>query len=292
MLDEISSREIGDQLAFLTSNLLPNNRNIPNSESYTNYALLKRHVFLNKSTHFRRRLTIRAKTRKHNRLLRGKRISHSLKLLTNKSNFNRDLIRFSSLRTKLQPKSLKVFVNAKFSRHFYLLHSDINKNFKNGNSKAYSSDTILTDLTLNTLLPSVNTTSSTVNLYHSKFTQIFNVNSNTNINLYPSSSSFNFKFNTFRPTLTRQLNFHSDITPWVGDALVRLIEFTSGNRAMLQHNMNIESMVDKVSKLTYRRWILRMGYYERTLGHRFFMEEALHIIHLSFKNHDVNLFSS
>ena len=35
-----------------------------------------------------------------------------------------------------------------------------------------------------------------------------------------------------------------------------------------------------------------VDYFEKKLGHRFFMEEALHIIHLSFRYHDVTLFSS
>jgi len=42
----------------------------------------------------------------------------------------------------------------------------------------------------------------------------------------------------------------------------------------------------------YKRWIPRMASYERKLGHRFFLEEALHIIHLSFRLHDCSLLSS
>ena len=42
----------------------------------------------------------------------------------------------------------------------------------------------------------------------------------------------------------------------------------------------------------YRSWIPRMSFYERMLGHKFFMEEALHIIHLSFYYKDSKLMSS
>ena len=170
-------------------------------------------MFLSKSAHFRRRLTIRAKVRKHNRLLRGKKISQSLKSLINKLNFNRKLTRLSNMRAKLQPKLSKVSINTKFSKYFYLLHSKLNKNFENSDPGVHSSDITSTDTTFSTLLPSVNIASSTVSMYHSKFMQTFNFNNNSNTNLYPSSTSFNFRFNTFRPTLTRQLNFYSDITP-------------------------------------------------------------------------------
>lgn len=111
-------------------------------------------------------------------------------------------------------------------------------------------------------------------------------------NVHPDSSSLRTKLRKFSPQLTRQLNFYPDITPWVTDTLVRLIEACAGKRAIVQHNMNVEHMVESQSKLLYRLWIIRMAYYERTLGHRFFMEEALHIMHLSLRFHDVKLFSS
>ena len=111
-------------------------------------------------------------------------------------------------------------------------------------------------------------------------------------NMYPDSSSLRTKLRNFSPQLTRQLDFYPDITPWVTDTLIRLIESCAGKRAIVQHNMNVEHMVESQSKLIYRTWIIRMAYYERTLGHRFFMEEALHIMHLSLRLHDVKLFSS
>jgi len=42
----------------------------------------------------------------------------------------------------------------------------------------------------------------------------------------------------------------------------------------------------------YRMWMPRMGYYERKLGHRFFLEEALHVFHLGFSLHDPVIISS
>ena len=176
--------------------------------------MLKRYIFLRNSAKFRRRLTIRAKVKKHNRLLKGKRINQSLKSLSSKLNFNRKLTHFLNLKNKLRTKLSKVSTITKFPRYFYLLHSKINKNFESTNRAIYCSDAISIDTTSNTLLPSVNTTSSTVNMYHSKFMQTFNFNNvNNNTNIYPSPTSFNFRFNTFRPILTRQLNFYSDVTP-------------------------------------------------------------------------------
>jgi hypothetical protein len=111
-------------------------------------------------------------------------------------------------------------------------------------------------------------------------------------NLYPAINPSHRSLYSFRPTLTKDLNFYPDVLPWVNDSIVRLIEHSSGQRSLLQHSMHAENMVDLRSKLEYKKWITRMSYYERNLGHRFFMEEALHIIHLSFRYHDVTLFSS
>ena len=36
----------------------------------------------------------------------------------------------------------------------------------------------------------------------------------------------------------------------------------------------------------------RFAYYERRLGHRFFLEEALHMLHMSFVYQDSKLLSS
>lgn len=113
-----------------------------------------------------------------------------------------------------------------------------------------------------------------------------------NTNLFPSKSLSLISNLKFKPKLTRDLDFYPNLTPWIIDSVVRLIESCSGKKALIQHSMNVEHMVDMKNKIAYRQWIIRMAYYERTLGHRFFMEEALHIIHLSFKYHDVKLFAS
>jgi hypothetical protein len=42
----------------------------------------------------------------------------------------------------------------------------------------------------------------------------------------------------------------------------------------------------------YSRWLPRMAFYERKLGHRFFLEEALHIMHLSFTLRDPKILAS
>jgi hypothetical protein len=113
-----------------------------------------------------------------------------------------------------------------------------------------------------------------------------------NTNIYPYGSYLRDTISSFKPAKTQDFSFLSDVSPWINDSIVRLIEYSSGSNALLQHSMHAENMVDTKSKLEYKKWISRMAYYERNLGHRFFMEEALHIIHLSFRYHDVTLFSS
>jgi hypothetical protein len=111
-------------------------------------------------------------------------------------------------------------------------------------------------------------------------------------NIYPDGRHLRGATSSFKPAKTQEFSFSSDVSPWINDSIVRLIEHSSGSSALLQHSMHAENMVDTKSKLEYKKWISRMAYYERNLGHRFFMEEALHIIHLSFRYHDVTLFSS
>lgn len=111
-------------------------------------------------------------------------------------------------------------------------------------------------------------------------------------NIMPAIGLTSSKKGQFKPALTRELNFYPNMSPWILDSVVRLIESCSGKKAVIQHSMNVEHMVNADDRIAYKQLIVRMAYYERTLGHRFFMEEALHIMHLSFKYHDVKLFAS
>lgn len=77
-------------------------------------------------------------------------------------------------------------------------------------------------------------------------------------------------------------SFQTDLVPWYYNTLIRFIEDCSGKKVLFQFYpfINQEMTADFVAR--YRRWLPRMSSYERNLGHRFFLEEALHIMHLSF----------
>jgi len=77
-------------------------------------------------------------------------------------------------------------------------------------------------------------------------------------------------------------SFQTNIVPWYYNTLIRFIEDCSGKKVLFQFYpfINQEMTLEFVAR--YRRWLPRMSSYERNLGHRFFLEEALHIMHLSF----------
>ena len=83
-----------------------------------------------------------------------------------------------------------------------------------------------------------------------------------------------------------------NISVWYYNTFIRFLGYCTGLNVMLQYYMSVDSCVDASSLALYKRWMPRMAFYERNLGHRFFLEEALHIIHLSFRLHDSLLFSS
>lgn len=94
--------------------------------------------------------------------------------------------------------------------------------------------------------------------------------------------------------LSNQTNsfLHKHALPWVHNSLVRFMEDCSGKRVMLQIYSFITQNVDNSFLILYRRWMPRMRYYEQRLGHKFFLGEALSIMHLSFIMHDPKLLIS
>ena len=80
--------------------------------------------------------------------------------------------------------------------------------------------------------------------------------------------------------------------PWTYNTVIRFIEFCSGRKAILQVYSFMNQSIDLDYILLYKRWIPRFFYFERRLGHRFFLEEALHIIHMGFNLHDIKLLST
>ena len=87
-------------------------------------------------------------------------------------------------------------------------------------------------------------------------------------------------------------SFQTNLVPWYYNTLIRFIEDCSGKKALFQFYpfINQEMTADFVAR--YRRWLPRMASYERNLGHRFFLEEALHIMHLSFMLRDPKIIAT
>ena len=113
----------------------------------------------------------------------------------------------------------------------------------------------------------------------------------SNSNLLPHAS-FRFvvskKLINFFATQTIRTNF----VPWYYNTLIRFLEEVTGRRSLLQFYPFVHQNLEKEAFVRYRKWLPRMGFYERTLGHRFFLEESLHIMHLSFIFKDALLFGS
>lgn len=65
-----------------------------------------------------------------------------------------------------------------------------------------------------------------------------------------------------------------------------------GKRVILQFYPFMAQEVSKDFIVRYKLWIPRMSYYERKLGHRFFLEEAIHILHLGFYYKDCSIIMS
>ena len=86
--------------------------------------------------------------------------------------------------------------------------------------------------------------------------------------------------------------FRDDIIPLYQNTLIRFIEFCTGKKAMFQFYPFVNQHIDKSYMVRYKRWLPRMGFYERRLGHRFFLEESLHIIHISFILRDPKIIAS
>ena len=113
----------------------------------------------------------------------------------------------------------------------------------------------------------------------------------TNSNINPSKH--------FHKTLTKQAfdffssyKFYQNIVPWYYNTLIRFFEHISGTKALIQIYPFVNQHLTYDWLVRYRSWLPRMSFYERMLGHKFFLEEALHIIHLSFIYKDSKLFAS
>ena len=78
----------------------------------------------------------------------------------------------------------------------------------------------------------------------------------------------------------------SNITPWYYHTLIRFLENYTGKKILFQFYPFVNQEISKDSIIRYKKWLPRMSFYERKLGHKFFLEEALHILHIGFKLRD------
>ena len=110
-------------------------------------------------------------------------------------------------------------------------------------------------------------------------------------NLQPHKS-FNYITSKKILSLFSTNKIREDVIPMYYNTLVRFMEHCSGKKIFIQLYPFLNQNVAYDYIVRYKSWITRMKSYERRLGHKFFFEEALHIMHLSFTLRDATLFSS
>lgn len=113
----------------------------------------------------------------------------------------------------------------------------------------------------------------------------------THTNLLPNK--------VFASTVTKRVSslylnnkLRENFIPIYFHTLVRFSENISGKRCLFQFYPFLHQNITLTYIVKYKQWIPKMKMYERRLGHKFFFEESLHIMHLSFILRDSVLFSS
>ena len=82
------------------------------------------------------------------------------------------------------------------------------------------------------------------------------------------------------------------VSSWTHSLFIRFLEFCTGKKVLVQTYSFVAQHVTTEFLFTYKKWIPRMGFYEKRLGHKFFFEESLHILHLGFTLRDAKLIAS
>lgn len=116
-------------------------------------------------------------------------------------------------------------------------------------------------------------------------------NSILNTNIVPHKS-FNYIISKKLLSLFSTNKIREDIIPFYYHTIIRFIEHCSGKKVLIQFYPFLNQNISYDFIIRYKSWITRMKSYERRLGHKFFFEEALHLMHLSFILRDATLFSS
>ena len=162
-----------------------------------------------------------------------------------------------------------------FKNPFFLKLSKPLSFAKNSNLLCLARGLTLSDSALNTKFSSIGFKSS--NLLYS--------------NLVPHTS-FNYILSKKIYSMGYTQSMRVDLVPWYYHTLIRFIENCSGKKVMFQFYPFVNQEITKDFIVRYKKWMPRMSFYERRLGHKFFLEEALHILHIGFVLRDPVLLSS
>jgi len=141
------------------------------------------------------------------------------------------------------------------------------------------------------IITSGGATSSVVNVLSNALNKRLLLPYNLDTNLLPHTS---FRKNLNKKVLNSFTNksFDENLVPWYYHTLIRFMEHCSGKKIFFQFYPFVNQSVSADHAARYKRWLPRMSFYERKLGHRFFLEEALHIMHLSFILRDPKILTS
>jgi len=82
------------------------------------------------------------------------------------------------------------------------------------------------------------------------------------------------------------------VTTWTYNFFIRFLEYCTGKKILLQTSSFINHCVPTEFAAIFKKWVPRMGFYEKRLGHKFFFEESLHILYLGFVLRDARLLNS
>ena len=197
-------------------------------------------------------------------------------------------------------KSTTVFSNTTHSCEKLNVHNMVSS-FVNHKSTYSQTQVLLTTLSNITLLK------SSILLASPSFSNSMENNKGINViqnSLTKLTSSYKLHTNLVPETLLDKklskivLNsfknsfFQENVISWYHNTMIRFIEDCTGKKILFQFYPFMSQDIDLDFIVRYKRWLPRMVFYERRLGHRFFLEEALHIIHLSFYLKDPKIMCS
>lgn len=111
---------------------------------------------------------------------------------------------------------------------------------------------------------------------------------NPNNNLWPSKH-FNYEVLKSVYTSTSRDKITTNLIPVYYHTLIRFMENLSGNLILLQFYPFINQSITTNFIVKYKLWLPRLTFYEKRLGHKFFLEESIHILHIGFYLKDPSL---